>query len=41
MRAVIEVGTPLVEDPARLDDVAGLGVDEHAWQRANAVRHTQ
>jgi transposase len=41
MRAVIEVGTPLVDDPARLDDVAGLGVDEHAWQRANAVRHTQ
>jgi transposase len=41
MRAVIEVGTPLVDDPARLDDVAGLGVDEHAWQRANAIRHTQ
>jgi len=30
MRAVIEVGTPLVDDLARLDDVAGLGVDEHA-----------
>jgi transposase len=41
MRAVIEIGTPLVDDPARLDDVAGLGVDEHAWQRANAIRHTQ
>jgi len=41
MRAVVEVGTPLVDDPDRLADVAGLGVDEHAWQRANAVRHTQ
>ncbi len=41
MRAVIEVGRPLVEDPARLEAVVGLGVDEHAWQRANAVRHTQ
>jgi transposase len=41
MRAVSEVGTPLVDDPARLDGVAALGVDEHAWQRANAVRHTQ
>jgi transposase len=41
MRAVIELGTPLVNDPARLDAVTGLGVDEHAWQRANAVRHTQ
>jgi transposase len=41
MRAVIEVGTPLVDDSARLEHVAGLGVDEHAWQRANAVRHTQ
>jgi transposase len=41
MRAVIEVGKPLVDDPSRLDAVAGLGVDEHAWQRANAVRHTQ
>jgi transposase len=41
MRAVIEVGTPLVDDPARLDGVAGLGVDEHAWQRGNAHRHTQ
>jgi len=41
MRAVIEVGRPLVEDPARLDGVSGLGVDEHAWQRGNPVRHTQ
>jgi transposase len=41
MRAVTEVGTPMVDDPGRLDDVQGLGVDEHAWQRANAFRHTQ
>jgi len=41
MRAVTEVGTPLIDDPARLDDVRGLGVDEHAWQRANAHRSTQ
>lgn len=41
MRAVIELGTPLVDDTARLEGVSGLGVDEHAWQRANAVRHTQ
>jgi transposase len=41
MRAVIETGKPLVDDPARLAGVAGLGVDEHAWQRANAYRHTQ
>jgi transposase len=41
MRAVTEVGTPMVDDPGRLDDVQGLGVDEHAWQRANAIRHTQ
>jgi hypothetical protein len=25
MRAVIELGTPLVDDPARLDAVTGLG----------------
>lgn len=40
MGAVTEHGTPLVDDPARLDDVAALGVDEHAWQRANPLRHT-
>jgi transposase len=40
MRAVIEVGRPLVDAPDRLDGVTGLGVDEHAWQRANAHRHT-
>jgi transposase len=41
MAAVAEVGQPLVDDPARLDGVTGLGVDEYAWQRANRTRHTQ
>ena len=41
MRAVTEVGTRLVNNPNRLAEVSGLGVDEHAWQRASAVRHTQ
>jgi hypothetical protein len=40
MRAVAEVGRPLLDDPDRLAAVTGLGVDEHAWQRANARRHT-
>jgi transposase len=40
MGAVEHHGRPLVDDPARLEGVAALGVDEHAWQRANAVRHT-
>jgi transposase len=38
--AVEEHGRPRIDDPARLDGVAALGVDEHAWQRANAYRHT-
>lgn len=41
MRAVIELGRPLIDDPDRLAAVTGLGVDEHAWQRANAHRHTR
>jgi transposase len=41
MRAVTEVGTPLIDEPDRLEDVRGLGVDEHAWQHANAQRPTQ
>jgi transposase len=41
MAAVAEVGQPLVDDPARLNQVTGLGVDEHAWQRASRTRHTQ
>jgi transposase len=41
MGAVTEHGRPLIDDAARLADVHALGVDEHAWQRANAHRHTQ
>lgn len=41
MRAVTEVGAPLIDNPARLDDVRAVGVDEHAWQHANAYRATQ
>jgi transposase len=40
MRAVVEVGSRLVAAGRRLDGVSGLGVDEHAWQRARARRHT-
>ena len=38
MGAVRRYGTPLVDDPARLEGVDGLGVDETAFLRANA-RH--
>jgi transposase len=40
MRQVIDRGTPQVEDPARLQDVAAVGVDETAFLRANATRST-
>lgn len=40
MRAVRDYGTPLVEDPARLDGVTALGVDEHVWQHAGPRRRT-
>ena len=40
MRQVIDRGTPLVDDPARLEDVAAVGVDETAFLRANATRST-
>src|SRR5689334_22439281 len=39
MAAVRAYGTPLVDDPARLAGVAGLGVDETAFLRANG-RHS-
>ena len=39
MGAVRRYGTPLVDDPARLEGVNGLGVDETAFLRANA-RHS-
>jgi transposase len=40
MSAVREVGTPLVDDPDRLDGVTALGVDEHVWQHADPRRPT-
>jgi hypothetical protein len=38
MRAVVEVGTPLVADQQRRAGVTGIGVDEHAWQHPNRGR---
>jgi transposase len=35
MTAVIEHGTPLVDDPDRVGPVTKLGVDETSWLRAN------
>lgn len=40
MRAVREYGQPLVDDPARLEGVSGLGVDEHVWAHASPKRRT-
>ena len=40
MAAVRDKGRELVEDPARLDGVERLGVDETAFLAANATRHT-
>lgn len=41
MAAVREHGQPLVDDPARLDDVSALGVDETRFLAATATRRTQ
>lgn len=41
MRAVVEHGTPLVDDPARLAGVAALGVDETAYLSATATHPTE
>jgi hypothetical protein len=41
MAAVREYGTPLVDDPGRLDGVAGLSVDETAFLAANGKHHTE
>ena len=41
MAAVVEYGTPLVDDPDRLDGVAALGVDETAFLPRNARHHTR
>jgi transposase len=40
MAAVRDYGQPLVEDPGRIGAVGGLGLDETAFLRANARRHT-
>jgi transposase len=41
MRAVAEHGTPLVDDPARLEGVAALGVDETAYLAATSSHGTE
>jgi transposase len=41
MRAVHEHGTPLVEDPTRLDSVAALGLDETSFLKATRVAPTR
>jgi transposase len=41
MRAVVEYGAPLVEDPARLAGVTSIGVDETAFLAANRFHHTE
>src|SRR5690606_10967896 len=38
--AVVAVGQPRVDDPARLADVAALGIDETSWLKANRRHHT-
>ncbi len=40
MNAVVEHGTPLVDDPARVGRVRHLGVDETSFLRANRHHHT-
>ena len=41
MNCVRRHGEPLVDDPARLDDVAALGIDEHKMLSANGEHHTE
>ncbi|PZM88926.1 MAG: hypothetical protein DIU79_16145 [Actinobacteria bacterium] len=41
MRAVVEVGEPLIDAATRIDGVGGLGVDGHAWQRVSRTRPTR
>jgi hypothetical protein len=40
MDAVVEHGTPLVDDPARVGAVDKLGVDETSWRRAKRLHAT-
>jgi transposase len=39
-RHVLARGTPVVEDPDRLEGVTAVGVDEHVWQRGTGGRPT-
>jgi transposase len=41
MAALVEYGTPMVDDPAQLAEVEALGVDETAFPAANGRQHTQ
>src|SRR5512142_2407054 len=41
LRAVRDYGQPLLDDPARLDAVTALGVDEHVWSHAGPGRPTR
>ena len=38
--AVVEHGTPLVDDPARVGRVGQLGADETSFLRSNRDNHT-
>lgn len=40
MAAVREHGQPLVDDPARIGEVADLGIDETCWLAATAEHHS-
>ncbi len=41
MRAVADHGTPLVDDPMRLDGVATLGLDETTFLKATRLAPTR
>ncbi len=41
MRAVADHGTPLVDDPTRLEDVAALGLDETSFLKATRLAPTR
>jgi transposase len=41
MRAVADHGTPLVEDPTRLEDIATLGLDETSFLKATRLAPTR
>src|SRR5271156_3531454 len=40
MSAVRDYGTPLVDDPGRVEEVSSLGIDETAFLKANAEHPT-